>query len=77
MLLQIHDSSYKVGDSRLLNSIVAELYIIPMYDLTIFTDNFLMLANVFLRVGMPHSCMGMFHGKERGIQVLGGLAPSS
>jgi hypothetical protein len=28
-------------------------------------------------VGMPCACEGAFHGKEGGVQVLAGLAPSS
>jgi hypothetical protein len=36
------------GHSPLLDSIVAELYIVPMYDLAIFTTIVCLLANVFL-----------------------------
>jgi hypothetical protein len=39
--------------------------------------NLFVLANVFLGVGTLCGCMGMFLGKEGGIQVLAGLAPSS
>ncbi len=38
---------------------------------------FLILANVYFGVGMPHSCAGVYPGKEGGIQALVGIAPSS
>jgi hypothetical protein len=36
-----------------------------------------LLARILLEVGMPRSCSCVFSGKEGGIQVLVGLAPSS
>jgi hypothetical protein len=41
------------GNYPLLNSIVAEVYIIQWFDSVIFTVNFLVLANVFLGRGVP------------------------
>jgi hypothetical protein len=40
-----------------------------------FSANFLILANVFLGVGILLGCAGMFHRKEVRIQVLAGPAP--
>jgi len=39
--------------------------------------NFILLANVFLRVDTLHNCVGTFPEKEVGIQVLAGVALSS
>jgi hypothetical protein len=38
---------------------------------------FIIIANIFLCVGTPHGCAGMFPQKEGGIQVSAGLAPAS
>jgi hypothetical protein len=35
------------------------------------------VTKVLLGVGMLHGCAGVFPGKEGGIEVLAGLAPSS
>ncbi len=35
-----------------------------------------LIANVFMEVGALRSCAGVFCGKEVGIQVFAGLAPS-
>jgi hypothetical protein len=66
-----------LGDSPLKNNIVTKLYIILIYDLAIFIANFLILANVFLEVGMLRYYMGALPRKEGGTQVLADLAPSS
>jgi hypothetical protein len=60
----------------LLWSIVAKMYIILTYDLAKFTENFLILGNVFLAVGTVQPA-GTFPRKEGGIQVLANLVPSS
>ncbi len=39
--------------------------------------NFFILANIFLGVGILHSCIFLYPGKESGIQLLIGLAPFS
>ncbi len=38
---------------------------------------FFIIANIFLGLGMPLGCAGMFPKKEGGMQVLAGLALSS
>jgi hypothetical protein len=63
------------GGSLLLNGIVFKLYIILIYNSLISTANFLILANVFLGVGILLGCAGMFHRKEGRIQVLECPAP--
>jgi hypothetical protein len=41
-------------------------------------DNFFYkFASIFLGMGMPHGCAGMFPRKEGGIQVLAVLTPLS
>jgi hypothetical protein len=59
------------------NSFVAELYIVPRYDLAIFTANFFLLTNVYLGLGTPHIWGGLFPRKEGKIQVLAGVAALS
>jgi len=44
----------------LLNSVVAELYIIPIHDSAILFANLFIFTNVFLGVGTPHGCAGIF-----------------
>jgi hypothetical protein len=43
----------------------------------IFTPNYFIFANVFLRVGIPHGCVGAFCKKDGVIQVFAGLTPST
>jgi hypothetical protein len=48
------------GNSTSLNSIVTELYKVPLYNLAYFITNLLILENIFLGMGVPPGSVGMF-----------------
>ncbi len=63
----------------LVNSEFVKLFLWFFFYEKVISSNFAKL--LYLRIyfwgrGMPHGCVGMFPGKEGGIQVLAGLAPS-
>ncbi len=60
------------GKSTSLNIDISKLYVVAIYDVAI-----IILANIFLGVGNGTLCGCTFPGKEGGLQVLAGLAPSS
>jgi hypothetical protein len=54
-------------------------YIIPLNDMANLKKLFFILANVFLRVGMPFSCAGIFPEKggwDTGVGRSGSLKPN-
>jgi hypothetical protein len=59
-----------------MNSFVAKLCIILIYDLATFTIYFY-TCKCIVRVGMWYGLMGALSRKEGGIQVLDGQGPSS
>jgi hypothetical protein len=54
---------------------LVELFLVISFILT--NIHLYILANIFLRVGMPCSCESTFHGMQGGVKVLAGLSPSS
>jgi hypothetical protein len=64
-------------NSASLNGIVTKLYIILTHYLAIFTDNFLILANIFFGVDMPPGTAGIFPGWRVGYGCVEGPALSN
>jgi len=59
------------------NSALDELAVAKKWVCKLFILIFFYTCKFILRMGTPCSCAWVFHGKEGGIQVLVGLAPSS